>query len=344
MCTASLEGYLSKAWNRLVMHTGNMCYVFSDMHKNMLFKMLFSLQFFFRAYLLTIFQVYSFLSNLLIHWCSWLLTVTIIECCVFTRNPMQVHQLATRERSKNILLVVLLLSVCVNGHYFWTFGLQEAYNMKDVWFCQFTTVSTYYSESFRDYLWPTIDFMLAIFIPGLIMFCCVIDVIRHKYNCCQSRVKQMHNRVQNINQKVQITGYRIRDNKLLLDGKLCEDFVFTCVILCLCSFIFTLPQTTFDYIFEFLIIEKLGYMPDDYTFESKRQLARTVCTTFKDIFHALKIIIYVIFMPSFRTTVKQLFCCQHKMPKEKYFEELIVTENSVLEEGVESVCASITVL
>ncbi len=291
--------------------------------------------------------MYSFLSNLLIHWCSWLLTVTIIECCSFTRNPMQVHQLATRERSKNILLVVLLFSVCVNGHYFWTFGLQEAYNMKGVWFCQFVTLSTFYSESFRNFIWPTIDFLVALFIPGLIMFLCVIYILRHKYRtrCCHSKTIQTPHGCQNSNNNVHIKFYkRIRNNKLLLDAKLCEDFVFMCVVLCICSFIFTIPQTTFNYIFEFLIIEKLGYMPDDYTFESKRQLARTVCTTFKDIFHALKIIIYRVFWASFRTTLREIVCCHKRQTKKEYFEEVVVTDNSVLTEPAESVSENVTVL
>ncbi len=255
---------------------------------------------------------------------------------------MQVHQLATKEYTKNILLVVLLLSVCVNGHYFWTFGLQEAYNMKGVWFCQFTTLSTFYSESFRIYIWPTIDFLVAIFIPGFIMFICVVYILRHKYKtrCCKSRVQG------NSHADVSVKCYRIRNNKLLLDAKLVEDFVSMCVILCLCSFIFTLPQTTFDYIFEFLIIEKLGYMPEDYTFESRRQLARTVCTTFKDIFHALKIIVYLIFWSSFRTSLREVFFCYKKKEKDTYFEELSYhhCEDSVIDEPVASVSESVTVV
>ncbi len=253
---------------------------------------------------------------------------------------MQVHHLATREHSKNILLVVLLLSLCVNGHYFWTFGLQEAYNMKGVWFCQFTTLSTFYSESFRIYIWPTIDFLVAIFIPGFIMFICVVYILRHKYRT-RSRVQR------NTHAEISVKCYTIRNNKLLLNAKLVEDFVSMCIILCLCSFIFTLPQTTFDYIFEFLIIEKLGYMPDDYTFESKRQLARTVCTTFKDIFQALKIIVYLIFWSSFRTSLREVFCCYRKQTKETYFEDMgchAYAEDSVMDEPVASVSESVTVV
>ena len=141
-----------------------------------------------------------------------------------------------------------------------------------MYWCQFTTVRSYYSESFRQYLWPILDLLMSTLVPSSIMVFWMGDIIRICIGCCGTRKKsrkklpQMVMGDNTMSQNQKLTYYNnvyqkltFYDNIYLMDPESCDTFVYMCLFLGVYCRVLSLLETVFSYVIDFLIIKKLGY-------------------------------------------------------------------------------------
>ena len=230
-------------------------------------------------------QVYSFLSNFLLHLCAWMLVAAVVEVMVVTSKPLKAHTTCTLDRSKNVVLLILLLLVCANAHFFWTYGLEEDFFHHDIFFCTFTTFGNHHSEYFRGVIWPVMDLLFASILPGMIILGCVIYIL-------VSRSRKSSRR------------QTVKDNAYLLDPIASYQFVTVCLVLGICSLAFTLPEVGYNMFA--LIFEKMQLNVTEPLFYAYRRLAEALCLSFRDIFLSTKIIVYVITWKAFRRQLMQM--------------------------------------
>lgn len=70
-------------------------------------------------------KVYNFFINVLIYFLSWVTVATSIETMITVDNPQRMFKMCTLERARSIVLLIIVLVVCLNLHYFWTIGLSS---------------------------------------------------------------------------------------------------------------------------------------------------------------------------------------------------------------------------
>lgn len=228
-------------------------------------------------------QVYSFVSNFLLHMCSWLLVTALGEAAMVNAHPMTAHKHISLDRAKNILLLQVLVLICVNAHYFWTYGLEQDFVDPGIHFCTFSTLGSHYSEYFRDSVWPIMDLLASSLLPGIMILICVVYILRarHKQQCS------------------------LLSNSFLLHPQATDRLVVLCVGLGIASLVLTLPEFCYN-LFEF-VIEKLLMQFTGLDFDAKRRLAQAVCVTIRDTFLAFKFIFYCAAWKTFRDEFRALF-------------------------------------
>ncbi len=255
-------------------------------------------------------QVYSFVSNFVLHLCAWLLVAALIESTIITIRPMKAHKICNLDRAKNVLLIEVLLLVCVNAHFFWTYGLEEEYMVPGLFFCTFSTFGSHYSEYFRNIVWPIMDLLSSSIVPGCIILGSVIYTVRRLYG------KGQH-------------GMSILENTYLLNARATHQMVIVAVIVGIASLILTAPETGYN-LFEF-IIERADLLTklttNSINFDAQRRLAQAVCISSRDIFLSCKIFIYCASWESFRKEIAVLF---QKMTRvKKIFSPKTVTTRDI---------------
>lgn len=121
-------------------------------------------------------KVYTFLYNLIIHSSVWLTVAVGIEMMISMRFPLRIYQMCTRDRAMSVILLILVLLISLNLHFFWTFGLTIPGDDASIQIVLCTYINEL-SNDFRDYIWPLIDFFIADLIPLLILAICVIFTV-----------------------------------------------------------------------------------------------------------------------------------------------------------------------
>ena len=126
-------------------------------------------------------KVYMFLYNLIIHSSSWLTVAVGIEMMISMRFPLRIYRMCTRDRAMSVILLILVLLISLNLHFFWTFGLTIPGDDVSIQIVLCTYINEL-SNDFRDYIWPLIDFFIADLIPLLILAVCVIITVPSTIN------------------------------------------------------------------------------------------------------------------------------------------------------------------
>lgn len=238
-------------------------------------------------------QVYNFISNFILHLCAWLLVAAVVECAVITVKPLKAHKICNLDRAKNVLLIQVLLLVCVNAHFFWTYSLEQDYSDPDIYYCTFSTFGSHYSEYFRNIVWPIMDLLSSSVMPGSIIFVAIIYTLRRI--CCLKRVS-------------------ILENTLLLNAYGTYQLITVTLILGIASLVFTAPETGYN-LFEYILergdlLSKLG---SSMKFDARRRLAQATCILSRDIFLTCKFFFYCISWQSFRIELVNMFRRVRKM-------------------------------
>ena len=97
-------------------------------------------------------KVYPFVFNFVFHLSKWLLVSMAIEGFIATKYPEKVLTMCTLSQAKAVILMLTVLLVCVNIHYFWSF---ELVHLKEIahpngLFCTFVKHGHQYSEEFQQ--------------------------------------------------------------------------------------------------------------------------------------------------------------------------------------------------
>ena len=222
-----------------------------------------------------------------------------------SRQPHNAHKLCSYEKVKNLLLLLLLMLICINSHFFWTYGLEEeAYLQSSGLF--FWTFGSYYNESFRHTIWPLLDLSFSAILPGIFIVLFVAQTLKYRY--------VMKRNISEVENNGSINNGSLLSNVFLLDPCASDKFVICTIALGICACIFSLPSTSYN-IFEF-VVEKL-HLEIYGELHAKRALAQTVCYTFRDIFLSCKVFIYLSFWPPFPNEIKNKLICKKRHSSHK---------------------------
>lgn len=215
------------------------------------------------------------------HLCSWTLVMLILEVTLILSNPRRAHLICAKERVKNLSLLVILLLVCVNAHFFWTYQVLRPYPTAPNIICTFSEAGGFYSKTFRSLVWPIMDNLFAAILPNCIILSCLLFIAFKGY------LK---------NEKLQ----ELMENHFVIDAASLRSFIRVTIVLGSANIILTFPETAFN-LFEFvrerMVSEHTG---DSETFYANLNLACLLCYTIRDFFLCSKIFLYIIMWRSFR--------------------------------------------
>lgn len=68
-------------------------------------------------------KVYNFVTTVLLYFNSWVIVAISVETMITIVYPHRMYKMCTVERARSIVLLITVLVVCLNLHYFWTIGL-----------------------------------------------------------------------------------------------------------------------------------------------------------------------------------------------------------------------------
>ena len=227
-------------------------------------------------------KVYTFLYNLIIHSSSWLTVAVGIEMMISMRFPLRIYKMCTRDRAMSVILLILVLLISLNLHFFWTFGLTIPGDDVSIQILLCTYINEL-SNDFRDYIWPLIDFFIADLIPLLILSVCVIITVPSIINK-QHKAEELDNLLQ----------------KYFLDTKALHEMKKSILVITLVN-IFALlcrvSETGLRYLNNKSLLE-MEY--EDFI------LAKGILRTLSYGFLSCKIIIFMILSVRFRQDLKEL--------------------------------------
>ena len=205
-----------------------------------------------------------------------------LEITLTLTRPHRAHLICTTERVKNLCLLILLMLICVNAHFFWTHGLVKPFPSLDHIYCSFTTLGGFTSKYFRDWVWPIMDNIFSAMLPNSLILSCLIYMV----------VKRCH--------KVEMVP-GLYKNHFIIEPDSVKRFSNLAIILGTMSIIFTLPETcynTFEYALERLSLRFVG---NEFHFNAQRALAQQLCYIIRDLFLAWKFFLYFVGWGKFRT-------------------------------------------
>lgn len=229
-------------------------------------------------------KTYNFAFNFVLHISPWLMVAVAMEMTIAMRWPLRVYAMCTLERANNVVMLLIILIVCLDINYFWTWGLPS----REVG-CRHTEE---FSEEFRDTIWPAmtniIQFLTPLIIVSLCFFITAATMISRRPQAQKGIEREL--------------------KKYFLELNTLRDFRVICLILSLifmCLTLFTITITFVDF------LEVKGYiMLDDEEYMSysmKMMMLKTLDMTMYSLFYSLKIFIYVGCSSTFRSTLKQGF-------------------------------------
>lgn len=244
-------------------------------------------------------KVYPFIFNFALHCSKWLLVAMAIEGAIVTACPARVTMVCTPARARAAMLLMTVLLVCVNMHYFWSYELVEIndYTMS-MTTCTFTMYGHYASEMFVENVFPVINLLLNDVLPEVFICVCAIvmavNVAKGRHRGDEKLCKWQA--------------------KYLLDPESLNRLKVTFLVISLCYVIFMLPTFIFSLFQQF--VEKPGYIQYTYTYDMQKNLALVVCAVSENVFLSFKFFIYLATLPKFRAQLSQLSvrCGCHRDP------------------------------
>lgn len=124
-------------------------------------------------------KVYPFVFNFIFHLSKWLIVAMTIEAFIGVRYPPRQAKLCSLERARAIILLLTVLLVCVNLHYFWSFELVPLtdFSLPPGLFCTFVKHGHQHSEEFQEIIWPIMDLLVAEVLPYVAIISCSIIML-----------------------------------------------------------------------------------------------------------------------------------------------------------------------
>ena len=245
-------------------------------------------------------KVYPFLYNFMFHMSRWLLVALSIEGFIQIKYPDKAIYMCTLSRAKAVILLLTVLLVCVNVHYFWSFEIVDVmqFNWNQGIMCTFSKYSNQYSEEFQNIIWPLIDLLVAEVLPNVVIIACttsmMVLIIRGQHRGSESHQKWR--------------------SRYILDPYALDNLKLTYFVVALCHFPLTLPNFIL-YIYRFMMSKKGDDYMYDGGFQAKMTLARSVVAMLQYIFLSCKFFLYIACCSKFRMEFLRLTrCgCRHKV-------------------------------
>lgn len=77
-------------------------------------------------------KVYNFVTNVLLFFNSWIMVAISIETMITVVYPKKMYKMCSVDKARSVVLLITVLVICFNLHYFWTIGLSQPENDPDV--------------------------------------------------------------------------------------------------------------------------------------------------------------------------------------------------------------------
>ena len=114
-------------------------------------------------------RFHGFLVYTILDFTTWILVAVTVDRCIAVCLPFKARLWCTMQTAKIALAVIAGVLVIINGHLFWTLGIQH---IADETQC----IGLYH---FNFEIWPWIDFTKFSFLPFTVMIACNIILARH---------------------------------------------------------------------------------------------------------------------------------------------------------------------
>ena len=247
-------------------------------------------------------QVYPFVFNFIFHLSKWMLVSLAIEGFIATKYPERVQAMCTLSRAKAVSLLLTVLLVCVNIHYFWSYKLNELKDSEhhNGFLCTFAKHGHQYSEEFQEIIWPILDLLIGEVVPYCVVIACgsimFVQMVKGKHKGDKQH-QQWRKRYQ-------------------LNSGAMDELKVTVLVVCVFYLLLTMPK--FAYIVSRYVIEKYELIEYSFQFDAQQLLAHAVCSTLEYCFLSFKFVIYLSTSTMFRREYcklfRSLFChCRNKV-------------------------------
>ena len=241
-------------------------------------------------------KLYPFVFNFIFHLSKWLMVCVAIEGLIATRYPEKSDTMCSLSRAKAVVLLLTVLLVCINIHYFWSFELIFLKELGDpnAYYCTFAKHGHQQSELFQNVIWPILDLLVAEIIP----YCLVIV-------CGAFMIAQIYKGKHHGNAAHQAWRERYQLNPAAMD-----QLKVTLLIVCIHFIVLTLPK--FTYVIYQYIVDRHSLVEYSFQLEAQQMLANAICATLEHLFLSGKFVIYFSSSLQFRKECYNLICkcCQ----------------------------------
>ena len=245
-------------------------------------------------------KVYTFLYNLVIHASVWFMVAAGIEMTISMRYPLRIYRLCTRDKATSVILLISVLLISLNLHFFWTFGLTIPGDDPSIQIVLCTYINEL-SNDFRDYIWPLIDFFVADLFPLAVLTICVILT-----------VPSIKNKGNNSEEMDTLLQKYFLDTKALHELKLS---LFVVIIGNVLALLCRVAENGIQY------LNTKGVLEMEY---QEFELAKGILRTVYYIYLSHKIILFCLFCTKFRQDIKGLgkycfspLCRQYKRTRSR---------------------------
>lgn len=233
-------------------------------------------------------KVYPFAYNFLFHMSKWLLVATAAEGFIATRCPQRALSMCTLSKAKAVVILLTVLLVCINVHFFWTF---ELLTEKGHIMCTFSKYHGQLSEEFITDVWPVTDFLVAEVLP-----LCAIAATGTSMLVLTARGRHCGS-----------ASHQEWRSRYTLNPRTLDNLKRTFVVLCILYVTLSLPNVIFN-ICRHLF--RARFDSNDLSVIAKVSLAETIISMLQYTFLSTKFLVYMICCPKFRSEVVQLFRCK----------------------------------
>ncbi|CAH1780273.1 unnamed protein product [Owenia fusiformis] len=248
----------------------------------------------------TVCKVYPFAFNFIAHLAIWVLVALAVETFIMCGHPEKVRKMCTIERVRAILLLLTVLLVFVNVHFFWSFAkipLSESFNpgTDNGQICTWTNKA---SEEFQSIMWPIMDLIIAEVVPYVII---VILITLAGLKLLKQKSKSA----------VEI----LNEHKYSLNPDAIIQLRKTFLIILVLHLILTIPKFSF-YIYKYFVeVQKMRKFDREY--QSQTALANAICSELVYGLLSCKFFIYAGTCKKFRHELKSILTLVYRIHRRK---------------------------
>ena len=240
-------------------------------------------------------KVYPFVFNFIFHLSKWLMVCVAIEGFISTRYPHKADKMCNLSRAKAVVLLLTVILVCVNIHYFWSFELIFVKELHDpnAFFCTFAKHGHQQSEFFQIAIWPVLDLLIAEILPFIIVIICgtimLVQIVKGKH---RGDLEHQQWRL-----RYKLNSYAI------------DQLQITILTVIIHFLILTLPK--FIYVIFNYIVNKYALIDYSFELEAKQMLANAICAALEHLFLSGKFVLYFCSSSKFRKECKRIIWCRN---------------------------------